>query len=49
MIHSNLQAAPITVHISIFIIRTLMKVRQFYILQMTKRFNDWFMQLCTPW
>jgi hypothetical protein len=32
MLHSSLQAAPVTLHISIFIIRTLMKVRQLYVL-----------------
>ena len=39
MIHSNLQPAPIIVDVSIVKIRTLMKVQQFYILEMTKRFN----------
>ena len=47
--HSDLQPAPITVHISVVITHTMMKVRQFYILEMTKSFNDCFMQLCTPW
>jgi len=45
----NQQAAPITVNKSTTN-QTLANLRQFfYTLEMIKRLNDCFMQLCTPW
>ena len=47
--HSDLQDAPITVHISISINHTVIKFWQSHILEMMIRTNDCCMQQCTHW
>ena len=46
--HANLQAAPVTVHISVSINHTMKNFRQFHILQIKIRFNDSCEQPFTP-